>query len=216
MPPRRRAPPSPVAAESSSVAGDASDNSLLGTASTFVYRHSSTLHFLMALMGASFFGWRISINADELAGITQHPILTARFSYAPQDVYTFLHQLGDQGINLYLNINMLELGFAVSAAVGLSFLIGNIYDKGGLSHQWNLFPAIFLVFDLAETAVIRWLLFTYPTPNLKLAWAASELTRYKFRFLLYTSGVILFGLIAWGRKTYFPSRPAVSAPDHLE
>ena len=185
--------------------------------SNFILRHSTVQGFLMCTTALFFLMWQFSELASQIKQITELPILEARMSYTPREAHTLFHELGSDGRAIYLKANLYDTAFPILLSIWLAIIIGPLYHRAHLWPQANMFPALYLIFDLAENVAIRYLLRNFPEWDPKVAYLAGELTRYKYRFALYTFLVVVFGLLAILREMYRARKLRQRVPEeHLE
>ena len=205
------------------MAGLVSFEAALQRLSAWILRQSTVPNFLVCLTLFSGLLYQMSRLAAEARDFTELPLLDSRTSYSPKDAFVLLNALGADGRSIYLQFNAFEIFFPAVTAAFMAIIIGPLYHRAGLWSQVNVFPLLYFAFDTSEGLAVRYLLKSFPSWPVKLAFLASELTRYKIRFLLYTTGIIIFGLLALTRRmvmawwTRRQQRHASgNARDHLE
>lgn len=94
----------------------------------------------------------------------------------------------------YQYINVLSTGvFPALVALCFSIVIGQVFQRANLPHEWNLLPLVFLVMATAENLGISYLLYIYPGVQANVAAVVGILAGFKVRLLTYMALSVVLG-----------------------
>lgn len=164
--------------------------------SNLLIQLSNARSLMSFIMLATAIVWQVQGLTVQLAEVTQLPILDYRtWGYTPAEAYHLFGKLGQKGIELFLQLNLLDFATPVVFGTLLSLLAGPLLKKSGLPSILNLAPFLYSIFDIAENITVRHLLHAFPAEKPKLVQLASAFTQLKYLGNIPAFGVVVLGLI---------------------
>lgn len=137
-------------------------------------------------------------------------ILDLRESYTPDEAYTLLETLGEQGRYFYARMLLVldfafPLSYALFLAVAITYLFHGLLPKDNMIIRINLLPIAAGLADYMENILILDMLFTYPKKVNLVAVLANYMTAAK-NFLMWISLILLLlGLVLHAGKLIIKS-----------
>ena len=91
-----------------------------------------------------------------------------RFGYEPDELASWLSEIGDSGRSLYQTFQLWDVTnaavTAIALTIGLTFTLGRLFPADHYVHTFRQFPAIVFVLELVENLLLYLNVSNFPDP----------------------------------------------------
>lgn len=144
------------------------------------------------------------IQAKIKAGSGGTGLIDSQFFYTPEKVYSMIASYGEAGRAAYRTFSStVDIIYPICYTLLLSLLMTWLFQRGFASHsklqRLNVVPFGAGLFDVFENLSILAMLSSYPSQVAIVAWLATSFTMAKWSFVGASLGLVLAGLIRFGK-----------------